>query len=120
MPNGTVYMLEPYERHLNLAISDLSFRDYYKGAINAKDTFLGNVIASASTGLKQAQMAVPVFDTEDNNNLSLNGILAARLNFEVFDEILQQSFILTNQGGWILLVDGNGIKVVDSNRRLSY
>ncbi len=67
MPNGTSYMLEPYERQLNLTTSDLSFRDYYIGAINTKDAFLGNVITSASSGLKQAQLAVPVFDSEDNN-----------------------------------------------------
>ncbi len=120
MPNGTVYMLEPYERQLNLTTSDLSFRDYYIGAINTKDAFLGNVITSASSGLKQAQLAVPVFDSEDNNTLSLKGILAAGLNFEVFNEMLQQALSLVNQDERILLVDGNGVKVADSNRELSY
>ena len=120
MPNGTVYMLEPYERQLNLTTSDLSFRDYYIGAINTKDTFLGNVITSASSGLKQAQLAVPVFDLEDNNTLSLKGILAAGLNFEVFNEMMQQALSLGNQNERILLVDGNGVKVADSNRELSY
>lgn len=112
-------MLEPYERQLNLTTSDLSFRDYYIGAINTKDAFLGNVITSASSGLKQAQLAVPVFDSEDNNTLSLKGILAAGLNFEVFNEMLQ-ALGIANQNERILLVDGNGVKVADSNRELSY
>lgn len=33
MPNGTVYLLEPYARQQNLSSSDLSHRDYYKGMI---------------------------------------------------------------------------------------
>lgn len=119
MPNGTVYMLEPYERQLNLTTSDLSFRDYYIGAINTEDAFLGNVITSASSGLKQAQLTVPVFDSEDNNTLSLKGILAAGLNFEVFNEILQHALSLASQNERIFLVDGNGVKVADSNRELS-
>ncbi len=120
MPNGTVYMLEPYERQLNLATSDLSFRSNYIGAINTEDAFLGNVITSASSGLKQAQLAVPVFGSEDNSTLSLKGILAAGLNFEVFNEMLQQALSLANQDERILLLDGNGVKVADSNRELSY
>ncbi len=83
MPNGTVFMLEPYELQLNLTTSELSFRDYYRGAINTKDAFLGNAITSASSGLKQAQLAVSVFDSEDNNTLSLKGILAAGLNLSL-------------------------------------
>ena len=120
MPNGTVYMLEPYERQLNLTTSDLSYRNYYIGAINTKDAFLGHVITCASSGLKQAQLAVPVFDSEDNNALSIKGILPAGLNFEVFNEMLQQALSLANQDERILLVDGNGVKIADSNRELSY
>ena len=120
MPNGTVYMLEPFERQLNLTTSDLSFRDYYKGVINTRDPFLGNVITSASSGLKQAQLAVPIYDSKDNNTLSLKGILAAGLNFETFNEMLQKYISLTNQEEKrIVLVDGNGVKVADSNRGLS-
>ncbi len=120
MPNGTVYMLEPYDRQLNLTTSDLSFRDYYKGVINTKDTFLGNVITSASSGLKQAQLAVPVIDSKDNNTLSLKGILASGLNLEIFNEMLNQSSNLINSKERILLVDNNGIKIADSNRELSH
>jgi hypothetical protein len=40
MPNGTVYLLEPYTRQQNLSSSDLSHRDYYKGMIKTNNTFL--------------------------------------------------------------------------------
>src|ERR671920_1406356 len=61
MPNGDMYMEEPYSRQLNLTKTNFAFRDYYKGAVSTNNTYLGNVIIAASSGLPQANMAVPLF-----------------------------------------------------------
>ena len=50
MPNGDVYMIEPYSRQQSLSTANLSFRDYYKGAIDTKNVFLGDVITAACSG----------------------------------------------------------------------
>ena len=114
MPNGTVYLLEPFARQQNLSTSDLSYRDYYKGVIETKDTFLGNVITSAASGRNQAQLAVPVFDMESNNHTaSLIGVLSAGLNFETYNEILQSVNLRDHER--ILLLDSNGTKIADSD-----
>src|SRR5205085_1207426 len=68
MPNGNVYMVEPYSRQLNLTKTNFDFRDYYKGAISTHMTYLGNVIISTSSGLQQANIAVPIHSAENNNN----------------------------------------------------
>jgi hypothetical protein len=44
MPNGYMYMAEPYSSQLNLTKSNFDFRDYYKGAVSTHTTYLGNVI----------------------------------------------------------------------------
>jgi hypothetical protein len=44
MPNGNIYMQEPYSRQLNLTKTNFDFRDYYKGAVSTHTTYLGNVI----------------------------------------------------------------------------
>lgn len=114
MPNGTVYLLEPFARQQNLSTSDLSHRDYYKGVIETNDTFLGNVITSLASGRNQAQLAVPVFDFGSNNdNASLIGVLSAGINFETYNKILQS----VNLKGLhrILLLDSNGTKIADSD-----
>src|SRR5919198_4974989 len=49
MPNGDMYMLEPYSRQLNLTKTNFAFRDYYKGAVSTHNTYLGNVIIAASS-----------------------------------------------------------------------
>jgi hypothetical protein len=58
MPNGDMYMEEPYSRQQNLTGNNFAFRDYYKGAISTSDTYLGNVIISASSGLPQSYIVV--------------------------------------------------------------
>jgi hypothetical protein len=54
LPNGDMYMEEPYELQLDLTKNNFAFRDYYKGAIETKQPFLGDTIVSAATGEKIA------------------------------------------------------------------
>jgi hypothetical protein len=112
MPNGTVYLLEPFARQQNLSTSDLSYRDYYEGVIETKDTFLGNVITSVASGRNQAQLAVPVFGLESNNR-SIVGILSAGLNFKTYNEILRTNNLKDQES--IVLLDSNGTKIADSD-----
>ena len=112
MPNGTVYLLEPFARQQNLSTSDLSYRDYYKGVIETKDTFLGNVITSVASGRNQAQLAIPVFGLESNNR-SIVGILSAGLNFKTYNEILGTNNLKDQER--IVLLDSNGTKIADSD-----
>jgi hypothetical protein len=112
MPNGTVYLLEPFARQQNLSTSDLSYRDYYEGVIETKDTFLGNVITSVVSGRNQAQLAVPVFGLESNNR-SIVGILSAGLNFKTYNEILRTNNLKDQES--IVLLDSNGTKIADSD-----
>jgi hypothetical protein len=126
MPNGDMYMEEPYSRQQNLTGNNFAFREYYKGAISTGDTYLGNVVISASSGLRQSNIAVPLYSSSasdnngnrnnsNNNNMTLLGIWSGGLNLTVFSETLQ-SLNLTN-GDRIVYVDQNGQKVADSNKQ---
>jgi Cache domain len=124
MPNGNMYMEEPYSRQENLTGNNFAFRDYYKGAVSTGDTYLGNIVISASSGLPQSNIAVPLYSsTSDNNgnrnntnNMTLLGIWSGGLNLTKFSESLQ-SLNLTD-GERIVYVDQNGQKVADSNKQL--
>ncbi len=114
MPNGTVYLLEPFARQQNLSTYDLSFRDYYKAATESNNTLLSNVIRTLSTGSKQAQMTLPVFNMDDGNQtISRIGVLSGGLNLKTYNEILQ-SLKLSGQER-IVLLDSNGTKIADSD-----
>lgn len=43
LPNGDMYMEEPYDRQLGQGRDNFAFRDYYQGAVNTKQAFLGDV-----------------------------------------------------------------------------
>jgi hypothetical protein len=110
MPNGDIYIEEPFSLQKNLTKTNFAFRDYYKGVITNNDTFLGNVIASASTGKNQAVMAVPIYS---GANGSLTGIWAGGLDMSEFNEGLQLLNLTNNER--IVYVDNLGQVVADSD-----
>ena len=114
LPNGDMYMEEPYDRQLRLSRDNFAFRDYYQGAINTKQAFLGDVIVSSSTGEKVALISVPIYLNKDP---SLLGIWSGTLNLSKFNNILQ-SLSLPNDLR-VVYVDGKGQKIADSNSLLS-
>ena len=124
MPNGDMYMEEPYSRQQNLTGNNFAYRDYYKGAVSTGDTYLGNVVISTSSGLPQSNIAVPLYSSaidnngnrNNSNNMTLLGLWSGGLNLTEFSESLQ-SLNLTD-GERIVYVDQNGQKVADSNKQL--
>jgi hypothetical protein len=110
MPNGNIYIEEPYSLQKNLSKTNFAFRDYYKGVITNNDTFLGNIVVSASSGQKQAVMAVPIYL---GANGSLTGIWAGGLNMSEFNESLKLLNLTNNER--IAYVDNLGQVVADSD-----
>jgi hypothetical protein len=118
MPNGDMYMEEPYSRQLNLSKTNFAFRDYYKGAVSTHNTYLGNLIIASCCGLPQANMAVPIYSSENNtNNPSLVGVWYGGLDLDVFNKSLQSLNLTDNER--IVYVDQHGQKIADSDKKQS-
>jgi len=118
MPNGNMYMEEPYSRQLNLSKTIFAFRDYYKGAVSTQNTYLGNLIIASCCGLPQANMAVPIYSSENNtNNPSLVGVWYGGLDLDVFNKSLQSLNLTDNER--IVYVDQHGQKIADSDKKQS-
>ena len=89
------------------------------------DSYLDDVIISASSGLPISILAVPLYSSStsnntingnrSNSNTTLLGIWSGGLNLTEFSESLQ-SLNLTD-GERIVYVDQNGQKVADSNKQ---
>ena len=118
LPNGNMYMEEPYSRQLNLSKTNFAFRDYYKGAVSTHNTYLGNLIIASCCGLPQANMAVPIYSSENNtNNPSLVGVWYGGLDLDVFNKSLQSLNLTDNER--IVYVDQHGQKIADSDKKQS-
>ena len=115
MPNGNMYFLEPYSIQKTLSLNNYAFRDYFQGAINTNDTYLGNVHnTAAASGVRTAKIAVPVYSLKDNSTIV--GVWASSIDFNVLNKELQ-SLNLTSLGDStrIVYVDSKGQKIADSN-----
>jgi hypothetical protein len=118
MPNGDIYLDEPYSRQLMSTVNNLGFRDYFKGVIDTNEIYLGDPTQSVSSGQLQSIIAVPVFSLEDNSTMV--GIWAGGLDFETLNEDLQ-SINLTSSDGYtrVVYVGHNGQKIADSDANKS-
>ena len=119
MPNGDMYFQEPYSRQENLTRDNFAFRDYYKGAVSTGNTYLGNVIISASSGLPVVLMSIPLYYANDsstskaNNTENLIGLLGANQNITTFNKFLQSLPISENETA--MYVDNNGLIIASSS-----
>jgi hypothetical protein len=110
MPNGDMYLEEPYARQLDLSRNNFASRDYYQGAIETKQAFLDNAIVSSSTGETVSLISIPIYSQK---NQSLLGIWSGVLNFSKFNNKFQSLNLPDNIRA--VYVDGNGQKIGDSN-----
>ncbi|HJU78573.1 MAG TPA: cache domain-containing protein [Nitrososphaeraceae archaeon] len=110
LPNGDMYMEEPYDRQLGQSRGNFAYREYYQGAVSTKQAFLGDVIVSSSTGDKVALISVPIYLKEDS---SLVGIWSGVLNLVKFNNMLRALSLPDDLR--VVFLDGNGQKVADSN-----
>jgi hypothetical protein len=113
MPNGDMYFEEPYLLQENLTRDNFAFRDYYNGAISTRDTYLGDLVISAASGLPQMYMAVPLYSTNSggssktNNTENLIGLFAGGFNiFSTFNKSLQSLPLSENETA--IYIDNNG------------
>jgi hypothetical protein len=94
MPNGDIYLVEPYSIQKILTANNFAFRDYFQGAIKTNDVYTGNVISSkAATTTRIAVIAVPVYSLKDNSTIV--GVWAGALDFGILNKEIQSFNITT-------------------------
>ena len=50
LPNGDLYLVEPFVSQKNVTLKNFAFRDYYKGVIATDKPYLSQIIKSNATG----------------------------------------------------------------------
>jgi hypothetical protein len=88
MPNGDIYLVDPFSMQQNLTANNFAFRDYFQGAIKTNDVYIGNVISSkAAASIRTAVIAVPVYSLKDNSTIV--GVWAGALDFGNLNKEIQ-------------------------------
>ena len=112
LPNGDVYINEPFFFQKNMTVSNFAFRDWYKETIDTKDVVVSNVVVSKSSDKPNVVIAVPVFSQDE----SFQGILTGSLSLDIIEEKLEELKSYTNER--ILIVDNTRTAVADSEHIL--
>jgi PAS domain S-box-containing protein len=112
LPNGDVYINEPFFFQKNMTVSNFAFRDWYDEVVKTQNVAVSNVVISKSSGKPNVVIAVPVFSQEK----LLRGILTGSLNLDLIEERLQELKSYTDER--VVLVDDTRTVIADSERIL--
>jgi len=72
MPNGDVYIGEPFYTQKQLPRLNFADRDWYKGVTSTNATYTSSVFFSSSIHAPATAIAVPVYSTTENSNIIIN------------------------------------------------
>ena len=112
MPNGDMYLLEPYSIQQILTVDNYAFRDYFQEVMKTHDVYLGNVIVTAAaSGNREAVIAVPVYSLKDNSTVV--GVWAGGLDFKVLDKEIQLLNLPSDER--VIYTGFKGQKIADSD-----
>ena len=121
MPNGDVYIGEPYSDQKQLPRLNFADREWYKGvtsANNSNKAYTSSVFISASIHLPATAIAVPVYNTGGNDNKNpsnkSNTLLGYWVGIVGLNSVSESiKGIDLGNGEQIIIVDHNGNALVD-------
>lgn len=112
LPNGDVYINEPFVFQQNMTTSNFAFRDWYKDVITYHSPVVSQVVVSKSSGRPNVVVAIPVF----SQNGTLQGILTGSLSLDKTQQRLEALKSYSDER--ILIADNAGTVVADSDGSL--
>lgn len=112
MPNGDVYLGEPYLRQKQLPRLNFADRDWHKGVFTTNDTYISSVFTSASIHAPAIAIAVPVYG--DDSNKTVIGYWVGIVNIEKVWGIISDKFVPSSEE--LIVFDDKRNLIFDSKR----
>lgn len=108
LPNGDMYMMEPYENQLNLKTTNFAFRDWFKNGIYVNTPYVSEVYVAQSVDRRSLSITAPVYSSNGNIIGLWGGVLD--LNFLV--DMINGYQLGKNTR--VILIDHNSNGVMDT------
>ena len=112
LPNGDVYLGEPYSAQKQLPRLNFADRDWYKGVSKTNETYISSVFLSASTRAPATAIAVPVY--QDNSKIKLVGYWVGIINIGPLWKTIKDHFLTADQD--LNIVDHEGTEMFNSGK----
>jgi hypothetical protein len=128
MPNGDVYIGEPFYHQKQLPRLNFADRDWYKGVTSANNTYTSSAFVSASIHAPATAIAIPVYSvTENNNNVNnisnngatsknnnlISGYWVGVIDLQSVNQTIENLGLDNNSQ--IIIVDHEGNEIVNSS-----
>jgi hypothetical protein len=107
LPNGDMYMTQPYYKQENLIDNNFAFRDWYKGVTNTHETYISESYVSQVDNEKAIAVATPV--RSDGKDV---GIFVAVYDLSNIISKLEQFTLEENER--VIFMDQNANIIYDS------
>ena len=117
LPNGDIYLGEPYIDQEQLPRINFADREWYKGVVKYNQTYISSIFMSASINAPAIAIAVPVYSPTGNldsqvGSSSLSGYWVGIIDLKSLEDLFK-SLSLINQDQFIL-IDHNGTEFLDN------
>lgn len=110
LPNGDVYLGEPYSAQAQLPRLNFADRDWYKGVSKINDTYVSSVFISASTRAPANAIALPVY--QDDRKIMLLGHWVGIINIKPLWEKIKDDYQPVEQE--LIVIDHEGTEMFNS------
>lgn len=112
LPNGDVYLGEPYSAQEQLPRINFADRDWYKGVSRTNETYISSVFFSASTRAPATAIALPVY--QDDSSIKLLGYWVGIINIEPLWKTIKDDYLLGGQE--LNVIDHEGTEMFNSGK----
>ena len=119
LPNGDIYMGEPFSDQEQLPRINFADREWYKGVIKSNQTYISSIFLSASINAPALAIAVPIyFQVNEMDNQTgastLNGYWVGIMNLRSLQDIFESLSLQTKDQ--FVLIDHNGTELLDTKK----
>ena len=106
--DGRMYLLEPFKDQLSLSKYNFADREWFKGVLNSKNTFISDVFVSSATNHPVIVISAPLFSEKGD----LIGIWGGSIDLEFLTSYLRD---LHETYTSVVLVDDNDLVISDTS-----
>ena len=108
MPNGDMYIQEPYAAQINNKVLNFAFRDWYTGAVSSHQTYVSEAYLSQATDRKAVGISEPIYSSDG----SLKGLWVGLINLNSLEQDISKLDFSHNKR--IIIVDHKGHSIIDT------
>lgn len=112
LPNGDVYLGEPYSAQEQLPRINFADRDWYKGVSKTNETYISSVFISASTRAPATAIALPVY--QDESSIELIGYWVGIINIGQLWKNIKDDYLPGAQE--LNVIDHEGTEMFNSGK----